>query len=195
MSTIELAGIWEGLISGDYKVKSCSYTKKTWSLALSRRRGEAAPCPPRRDLEILKHVLLCGVTAQVAAQANLSRSSIAVIQQNCLEFMGINCTPLRVPGLVLMAAHAHHRSRRVARSKPITKITISRPDLALASMLSAAEYEVVKLLVEGLTYAEIGRERNTSIRTVANQVAAIFRRLGVSGRVHLLCLLADACVT
>lgn len=187
----ELAGLWEGLSSGEVKVKSWSHTEKTWSLTVAR--APSAPAPIARDLEILKQVLICGVTTQVAARAKLSKASVAIIQQNCLQFMGINCTPFRIPGLVVIAAHAHHRSRRVTRlSKP--KITIPRPDDMLEDMLTAGEYQVVKLLMEGRTYAEIGAERNTSIRTVANQVRLSFQRLGASGRVDLLCKLAAAWV-
>jgi DNA-binding NarL/FixJ family response regulator len=42
------------------------------------------------------------------------------------------------------------------------------------------------LLLEGCPYSEIARQRNTSVRTVANQVAAAFTRLHVSGRAQLL---------
>lgn len=186
----ELAAIWEGLISGEYKVKSWSHTKKTWSLVVYRRHV-SVPSPTTRDLKILKHALLCGNTSQVAAQARLSKSSVAIIQRSCLQFMGINCTPFRVPGLVFAAAHAHHRTRPTNLFPIKPKITISRPDLALREALTDGEYEVVKLLVEGLSYEEIAQERNTSTRTVANQVASSFRELGVSGRVDLLCKLAS----
>ncbi len=93
-----------------------------------------------------------------------------------------------------MAAHAHDRNRVAARRIFPSKITISRPDHMLADLLTGAEYEVIKLLIEGRSYEEIGLERGTSVRTVANQVAFSFRRLGVSGRTDLLCKLAAAWV-
>jgi DNA-binding CsgD family transcriptional regulator len=196
MSTVELSALWEGLISGSCKVKNWAHTEKTWSIVVSRPLVSSAPSPSPRDLKILKHVLLCGVTEQVAKKSSLSKSSISVIQQNCLRFMGINCTPSRVPGLLVAAAHAHQRTVRASRRPfpSITKITIPRPDGVLEDSLTAAEYEVIKLLVEGRSYVEIGRERNIAHRTVANQVASVFRKLGVSGRVDLLCQLAAAWV-
>ncbi|UQA62031.1 helix-turn-helix domain-containing protein [Polyangium aurulentum] len=51
--------------------------------------------------------------------------------------------------------------------------------------LSPAEREVVELLLSGASNAEIARQRGTSARTVANQAASIFRKLGVGSRMEL----------
>jgi DNA-binding NarL/FixJ family response regulator len=56
------------------------------------------------------------------------------------------------------------------------------PRPALPRSLSAAERGVAHALLEGLTNDEIARARRTSVRTVANQVASIFRKLGVRSR-------------
>lgn len=56
--------------------------------------------------------------------------------------------------------------------------------------LTCAEREVALLVLDGLTNAEIGIQRKTSPRTVANQVAAVFRKLGVHGRLELIRRLA-----
>lgn len=54
----------------------------------------------------------------------------------------------------------------------------------------AAEGEVLRLLARGLSNAEIARARGRSTRTVANQVARIFRKLGVRSRLELFALLS-----
>jgi DNA-binding NarL/FixJ family response regulator len=51
--------------------------------------------------------------------------------------------------------------------------------------LSRAEREVVELLLSGASNAQIARQRGTSARTVANQAASIFRKLGVGSRMEL----------
>jgi DNA-binding NarL/FixJ family response regulator len=51
--------------------------------------------------------------------------------------------------------------------------------------LTAAEQEVATLLLDGRDNAGIAKERGTSLRTTANQVASIFRKLGVSSRAEL----------
>jgi len=55
--------------------------------------------------------------------------------------------------------------------------------------LPPAEEEVLALLLEGRSNAEIARRRSRSVRTVAHQVEAVFRRLGVGSRLELFALL------
>ncbi|CAN5767663.1 hypothetical protein BH11MYX4_BH11MYX4_35440 [soil metagenome] len=57
--------------------------------------------------------------------------------------------------------------------------------LADLSSLTQAERSVTAGLLNGHDNARIARERGTSVRTVANQVASIFRKLGVSSRGEL----------
>lgn len=51
--------------------------------------------------------------------------------------------------------------------------------------LSAAEHEVVSLAAAGLSNSKIAQRRNVSARTVANQIASAFRKLGVGSRFEL----------
>ena len=57
--------------------------------------------------------------------------------------------------------------------------------IAMHESLSDAERDVTALALAGLSNSEIGRRRGTSGRTVANQMATIFRKLGVSSRTEL----------
>lgn len=51
--------------------------------------------------------------------------------------------------------------------------------------LSAAEREVLGLVLDGCANATIAALRRTLPRTVANQVASIFRKVGVGSRAEL----------
>lgn len=197
---IELAALWDELIAGTSRIQSWSQDEKSWSIVVSRYPEPSARAEGlrARDVEILEQALLCGVRKHVASEVGLSCSSIAVILQGCFQFMGLDCLPSRIPGLLVAAAHArhHHGSKPLPwtslRQQPSAErtITVARPDALLAAWLAPAEHAVVRLLIEGHCYSEIAEARHTSIRTVANQVASAFRRLGVSGRAELLCLLA-----
>jgi DNA-binding NarL/FixJ family response regulator len=63
-------------------------------------------------------------------------------------------------------------------------------DEAAMASLSAAEREVASLAAAGLTNLEIGTYRHKSVRTVANQMASIMRKLKVSSRYELAARLA-----
>jgi DNA-binding CsgD family transcriptional regulator len=98
--------------------------------------------------------------------------------------------------LLVMMAHAGQladdASYRVHGSPESVKavvVSAARPDLELARVLSPCELEVVRLRVDGLSHGRIASLRSTSERTVANQLASVFAKLGVSGRPQLLAAL------
>jgi DNA-binding NarL/FixJ family response regulator len=63
---------------------------------------------------------------------------------------------------------------------------------AVLDSLTQAERAVAARLLEGRSNAEIARLRRTSARTVANQVASIFRKLDVGSRSELASMLEGA---
>jgi DNA-binding NarL/FixJ family response regulator len=60
----------------------------------------------------------------------------------------------------------------------------------MPSCLTSAESEVAGLLLMGLSDQEIARQRGTTTRTVANQLQAIYVKLGRSSRAELVAYLA-----
>jgi DNA-binding CsgD family transcriptional regulator len=62
------------------------------------------------------------------------------------------------------------------------------PGAVAEADLTPSERAVLSLLESGAKSAEIARARQTSPRTVTNQIAAIYRKLGVSSRRELLAL-------
>ena len=57
--------------------------------------------------------------------------------------------------------------------------------------LTPAEQAVARDVLDGLSNAEIARRRNSSPRTIANQLAAVYRKLGVASRAELAARMAD----
>jgi DNA-binding CsgD family transcriptional regulator len=66
----------------------------------------------------------------------------------------------------------------------------SRPS-ALPPELTKAEREVCRMIELGCSNAQIAAARGTAPRTVANQVASIFQKLGVASRAELLARLIE----
>ena len=56
---------------------------------------------------------------------------------------------------------------------------------ATRERLTEAEREVARLVVAGLSNEGIARRRNVSLRTIANQVSSIYRKLAVRSRREL----------
>lgn len=51
--------------------------------------------------------------------------------------------------------------------------------------LTPGEREVIELVLQGQSNSDIARMRGTSFRTVANQIASIYRKVGVKSRREL----------
>jgi DNA-binding NarL/FixJ family response regulator len=65
-------------------------------------------------------------------------------------------------------------------------VVLSTPLLPPAfEMLTRSEEQVLAHLSRGMSNAAIARERKTSIHTVANQVASLFRKTGARSRAEL----------
>ncbi len=60
----------------------------------------------------------------------------------------------------------------------------------LLDSLSPAERQVAQLVCEGLRGPAIAVQRQTSYRTVCNQLASTYRKLGVNSRDELIALLS-----
>lgn len=65
-------------------------------------------------------------------------------------------------------------------------------DAALWSRLSPAERHVAGLVLDGLSTSEIAELRRSAYRTVANQLASVYDKLGVNSRLELGRLAASA---
>jgi DNA-binding CsgD family transcriptional regulator len=61
-------------------------------------------------------------------------------------------------------------------------MVISRPLMNAGEDLTAAERDVLHRFVRGDSLREIGIARGSSLRTVANQVQSIYRKLGTRSR-------------
>ena len=67
----------------------------------------------------------------------------------------------------------------------VVSVATAPRDEDFPKTLAPAEREVMSLVLQGLSNAAIARRRSTSARTVANQIASIFRKLGVGSRNEL----------
>lgn len=192
---VNLALFWRELMSGLCVVVDGFFTDERCYLVLSPTLG-----PPKRPIEgrrreILEAVLCGDGQKNIAMDRGLAASTIALNARLGLESIGLTCKPSRVHPLLMLAARASREQNGslaatlsfVQRgAEQLRIVAMPRPDRRLTPTLPPAERAVVRALVEGQCYAEIGEQRGTSTRTIANQITAVFRRMRVSGRNELL---------
>jgi DNA-binding CsgD family transcriptional regulator len=192
---IGLAELWRRLVSGTVTVVS------TWHSA--RECGVKLRCPvePNRRIElgargrsVIERILVGESQKCISIDLTLAASTVALIGRESLSAMGVTGSASRFPLILVLAAHAatgiRVPSARLMRTTGCEGgeliVIAERPDDRLHGILSDAEVQVARLLVEGQSHAQIAQRRERSKRTVANQLASTFRKLNVSGRGELL---------
>ncbi len=193
---LPLADLWAGIREGTHYVQEGYYSEERCFLGV-----EVCPTPrPRRRplrMNVLERILSGEGYKHVAFADNLAISTISILCGECLEAIGTARTTSRAPLLLLMAVHAYRglalpaaRMYRVrSEGKEQWVVTAERPDRTLPGHLTPSEVSVVRSLVEGHSHQRIAAQRNTSPRTVANQLAQAFQKLHVSGRTELIAML------
>jgi DNA-binding CsgD family transcriptional regulator len=83
---------------------------------------------------------------------------------------------------------------RVARTniggEEVAVFSFPLTPFGMPQSLSAAERAVTLAMLDGRSNAQIAAARRSSVRTVANQVASVFRKLGVRSRSEAMAALA-----
>jgi DNA-binding NarL/FixJ family response regulator len=195
--TFDLARLWEEARAGTWRFKDTFSTMERHFAIIEQ--VTTAPARSRvqsRNLEILERVLLGQAPKVASVEMGIGPSTVATGTQDSLRWMGLRCRVANAPVMLTMAARAACRTQSVPTFGRLTRInatddkywlaSVWRPDLVFPVALSRAESMVVRQLVAGCTHHEISSQRATSPRTIANQLATVFRKFGVSGRMAVL---------
>jgi DNA-binding CsgD family transcriptional regulator len=187
----ELAGVWFAILRGELALVDSFYTPERWYAALAPSAASRPVEPACRRL--LARLLLGESQKQTGLECGLGAATLSSTLRRTLSGIGVLVQPCKAPPLLALMARAGVGAETVrARFSTLRRATIdyrivsvARPEVRFASRLSRAQYAVFCRLVEGATHAEIALDRKRSERTVANQIAAVFRRLSISGRGEL----------
>jgi DNA-binding NarL/FixJ family response regulator len=202
--SFQLSQLWFELCSGRMRLRETFATEQRYYAVIERIPAGHRTAIRARSLDILTRVLLGENQKVIAVDLSLARSTITANMQVGLRIMGVRGKAHRAPMLLTIAAFSAHRSggatgrrSQLATSEPgepLSIVSVRRPDLDFPVPLSNAERIVLQALAAGFSHAEISTLRATSPRTIANQIAAAFRKLGVSGRGELLKQLVTHCL-
>ncbi|HET7540969.1 MAG TPA: helix-turn-helix transcriptional regulator [Polyangiaceae bacterium] len=191
---LPLARLWLELVSGSCKIAAALFSRTHCSLVVTMPIRKQARPLKHRARTILESVLRGSAQKAVALDLGLAASTITANAQQSLERLGFGGTASRVHPLLILAATAagEHDESVTGALSFVTRgqvafrvVSIPRPETKLSFALPPAELEIVRCLVEGHSHDDMARQRGTSKRTVANQIASLFRRLRVTGRMEL----------
>ena len=76
-------------------------------------------------------------------------------------------------------------SRMRVGGEDIVVLSVPLPKMAYPEGATAAEREIIDLVLEGLTAKQIAERRNAALRTVTTQLGRIFQKAGVNSQAEL----------
>lgn len=196
----ELSQAWEDLVSGRARI-SASYSSRSRHFIelVAPKAHVATRIPSARELSLLTQSFEGSPRKVVADEVNRSISCVSSTVCRLLSTFGLAGGCRYAPILPMIMYREWLLMRRASDILPCSPqspsaawvISVVRPDLVLRSQLTGAEQDVLQKLVDGMTYAEVASGRARAHRTICNQVANIYRKIGISGRGALLAWLVD----
>ncbi len=193
-SSLALDHLWMLFMSGVYRLDEYRFSDTECEIRIRYPDpNERLPTLSAKSRPIFERVLLGESQNSVAIDLGLSSSSVAGACKQALSGIAVEHRSRCTPVVLIIAAHAAHGfrfpdARTCSDRAGIGSLTLrlARPDLVLPAVLSPREQDIVRRLVGGWSTSSLAAERPTSKRTIANQLASIFQKLGVSGRGELL---------
>lgn len=191
----ELGSLWLELSAGGVQVVDGFCTRERCYLVLRPIPRDERLKLPVRERILLERSLLGESEKVLAFDHGVSVSTVAGRLATALRGLGLDPRSSRVPVLLAIAIHVDRAgipwrgsksSEFQADDAVYRVVSAARPDRVGLASLTRSERHVVELLVEGNSPSEIATVRRTSVRTIANQIAAVFHKTGVSGRRSLL---------
>jgi len=197
---VDLARVWEMLATGRAVAVESGCTDERCWLLVEPRSTECHPgLASASDLAILGRVLRGEAQKVVAHEIGASLSTVTTACSRGLRAMGIVSRPSRAPLMMMLAAHAVAGRARLRANestihwgqRELRMLEAEHPGATTRGTLTEAERSVVRRLLDGQSHQEIGSARGTTGRTVANQMAGVYRKLKVSGRGALVAALVQ----
>lgn len=190
------AALWQDLVHGQARVHSHAFDDEYMAVRI------LASCE-RAAMGASSQTILCETFAAraqkvVSIQRGIAPSTVSAALRQALTYLGLECAPSRIPLLLVIAAEAGLLGATVPGAFCIkqqvgdhqyTTLLLHDPRAWLLARLPSSEACVARLRLHGASLDEIAHLRGRSERTVANQLASVYRKLGVYGRGELLALL------
>jgi DNA-binding NarL/FixJ family response regulator len=186
------AAALEAFLEG--RLRLVAVTRSESGLVLWVRRTQqgrrVATLPKER--RVLSFLVGGASQKQIAYEIGVSAPAVSICVRNLLARLGLGQTLHLI--MLVRAVHGISEPELVAMSRlSASRIGFEPAELALQvapdpeaiTRLSLAELDVTLAALEGHDNSTIAAQRRTCLRTVVNQLAAVFRKLQISGRLEL----------
>jgi DNA-binding NarL/FixJ family response regulator len=197
---LQLATLWSSLRAGQLHVSKV-FQHRAREYMLLEEHQECARQPyglDARQARMLERLLSGSSQKAIGIDLGVCPSTVSMSVGTGLDRLGLRCSVSRLPLVLYLVVLSGCTTGHVASgciSDATTGqrlISVEWPKHSLLCSLSQCEREVAELLVDGLTAREIAAHRSVSPRTIANQLASVFTKFRLSGRIELMAHLASS---
>lgn len=177
--------LWKGLVAGEWSLVDHWESGGRRYLAAYRNRPELRD--PRAltpaECATLKYLALGASNKDICFALGLPAGTVSSTVTKVMKKLGVK----RRVDLALLADPARmDRFDLSVADEEVGVLTVdARPRGAAAEALSIVELEVTSYVARGWSNERIARERQVSARTIANQLRAIYGKLGIENRSQL----------
>ncbi len=182
------SALWSGLVEGAWSVVSEFECDACLYLVVrgNDRETRAARALAEREQEVLARIVLGQANKFVSYELCMAQSCVSIcIKEACAKLGVRSRTPLLQLMQFGMGSTEPHSERFLLRENESVLLRLERQEVLTPTALTSSERAIFLSILRGLTNAEIAARRKRSLRTVANQIASLFRKLAVSSRAEL----------
>lgn len=186
---------WQELVDGRWSLEREYRSDGRCYGVFSPRSEEARELYrlPAARLAVLERMIDGHSQKMIAIDMKRSNSCIAVTLSDCRRRLGVECRTSAFPLVLALIALASRSAQPFlwshapsAAERGLRVVSLPQPDTKKLAGITPAEAEVLALWLEGRSQDEIAEVRHSCRRTVVNQLAAVRRKLAISGRMQLL---------
>ncbi|MBX3203564.1 MAG: helix-turn-helix transcriptional regulator [Labilithrix sp.] len=183
--------LWQGLVAGEWSLVDQWETGGRRYLAAYRNRPEVRD--PRAltptECATLRYLAIGATNKEIEFALGLSAGTVTSAVTKVLKKLRVK---RRVELAVLSDPSRMDRLDVELADRELGILAVDgRPRGANASALSAVELEVVSYVTRGWSNDRIASERQVSPRTIANQLRAVYAKLGITNRSQLARAVSD----
>jgi DNA-binding NarL/FixJ family response regulator len=184
---------FDAFLDGRMRLSAVVRYSEALVLWIRREQPDRDAAVLSKQRRIVKLLVMGASQKQIAFELGVSLSTVSVHIRSVLVKLG-----LERPEHLILLAHAtsgiseadlvamSHEARQARVQSELGDFALQLPlDPEVLDRLTTAELEVTLLALQGHNNATIARFRCTSPRTVANQVAAVLRKLTACSRLEL----------
>ena len=144
-----------------------------------------------REIEVVQALMRDEPAKVLAEDLGITESALARRSNAAFRKMGVRSRAECALVFAALTAICHDDARALAarssdgRTDANLRIAWSVQELCVARGMTPSEASIVPMLIAGVSDGEIAERRGVARRTVANQTASVYRKLGVCSRFEL----------